>query len=246
MDTNQQDRDVIEINLIELARELWSKKVVIILAAVALGMAVLLFSKIFVTPQYESTTKFYVLAKQDSSMVTNGDLQASTLLTKDYAELIKSRQVTESVISQLNLDMKHEDLLNKLSVTTPADTRIVTISVMDEDPYRASEIANAVRDAAAKQIQNVMNTEAVNMVEQANIPDNPVSPRTKRNGAIGAVMGAFATIAVILIIFLTNDTIKTSEDVERYLNLSTLGVIPLAEGDSKTKKKMKNKKVRRK
>ncbi|HIU76149.1 MAG TPA: protein-tyrosine kinase [Candidatus Pelethocola excrementipullorum] len=236
MDTNQQDRDVIEINLLELARELWSKKGVIILAAAALGMAILLFSKLFITPQYESTTKFYVLAKQDSSMVTSGDLQASTLLTKDYAELIKSRQVTESVISQLNLDMKHEDLLGKLTIATPADTRIVTISVKDEDPYRASEIANAVREAAAEQIQKAMNTEAVNMVEQANIPDNPVSPRATRNGAIGGVLGAFAAIAIILIIFLTNDTIKTSEDVERYLQLSTLGVIPLAEGDSKAKK----------
>lgn len=245
MDTNQQDSDVIEINLLELVRELWSKKGVIILAAASIGLAIILYSKLFVTPQYESTTKFLVLAKQDGSIVTNGDLQASTLLTKDYAELIKSRQVTESVISQLNLDMTHEELLNKLSVTTPTDTRIVTISVSDADPYRASEMADAVRDAAAKQIQNVMNTEAVNMVDQANIPVNPISPRTIRNGAIGAVLGAFAAVAVILIIFLTNDTIKTSEDVERYLHLSTLGVIPLAEGDSKMKKKKKNKRVRR-
>ena len=80
---------------------------------------------LLITPKYESTTKIVVLSKQDSSTLTNQDIQTSTSLTKDYAELIKSRTVTEGVIAQLNLDMTHEKLLKKLSVDTPTDTRVV-------------------------------------------------------------------------------------------------------------------------
>lgn len=248
METNQQNQDEIEIDLLELLRVLWSKIGYVILAALALGLLMVLVSKVFMKPQYESTTKMYVLSKQDSnsSTVTSGDLQASSLLTKDYAELIQSRQVIETVIAQLNLDLTYEQLLGKLTVTTQNDTRILSITVKDGDPYLASQMADAIREAASEHIQNVMNTEAVNVVDKANIPDKPVSPSIKKNGLIGAVAGAFIAIVVITIVYLTNDTIQTSEDVERYLGVSTLGMIPLAEGQKKSKKKNKNGRGRKK
>ena len=234
METNQQNQDEIEIDLLELLRVLWSKIGYVILAALALGLLMVLVSKVFMKPQYESTTKMYVLSKQDSSStVTSGDLQASSLLTKDYAELIQSRQVVETVIAQLNLDLTYEEFLNKITVTTQNDTRILSITVKDEDPYVASQMADAIRVAASDHIQNVMNTEA-------NIPDEPVSPSIKKNGLIGAIAGAFIAIVIIIIVYLTNDTIQTSEDVERYLGVSTLGIIPLAEGQKKSKKKNGN------
>ena len=234
METNQQNQDEIEIDLLELLRVLCSKIGYVILAALALGLLMVLVSKVLMKPQYESTTKMYVLSKQDSSnTVTSGDLQASSLLTKDYAELIQSRQVVETVIAQLNLDLTYEQFLNKLTVTTQNDTRILSITVKDEDPYMASQIADAIRVAAADHIQNVMNTEAVNVVDEANIPDEPVSPSIKKNGLIGAVAGAFIAIIVIIVVYLTNDTIQTSEDVERYLGVSTLGIIPIREGQKK-------------
>ena len=223
METNQQNQDEIEIDLLELLRVLCSKIGYVILAALALGLLMVLVSKVLMKPQYESTTKMYVLSKQDSSnTVTSGDLQASSLLTKDYAELIQSRQVVETVIAQLNLDLTYERFLNKLTVTTQNDTRILSITVKDED------------------------IEAVNVVDEANIPDEPVSPSIKKNGLIGAVAGAFIAIIVIIVVYLTNDTIQTSEDVERYLGVSTLGIIPIREGQKKNKKKNKNGRGRKK
>ena len=189
----------------------------------------------------ESTTKIVVLSKQDSNTLTNQDIQTSTSLTKDYAELIKSRTVTEGVIAQLNLDMTHEELLKKLSVDTPTDTRVVSITVTDTDPYTAAEIANAVRDIASKHIQQVMDIKAVNVVETANIPDEPSSPSVPKNGVIGGLFGVLLAAAIVIIVYLTNDTVKTPEDVEKYLGLSVLGTIPYS---SKMGKKSKKKKKR--
>ena len=188
----------------------------------------------------------YVLAKESSDTVTSSDLQASTLMTKDYAELIQSRQVTETVIAQLGLDMSHEDLLGKMEVTIATDTRVIKIAVRDPDPYQAAKIADAVREVASEHIKNVMDAGGVNTVEKANIPEAKSSPSIGKNGIIGAFIGALIAIGVILVTFLTNDTIKNSDDVERYLQLSTLGVVPLAEGQVKGKRKSKNGKNRRK
>ena len=192
---------------------------------------------LFITPKYESTTKIMVLNKQDNNTLTSADMQTSTQLTKDYAELIQSRTVLEGVIAQLNLDMTYKEMLNKVSVETSSDSRIVSISVTDEDPYTASEIANAVRDMAAEHIQSVMDIEAVNVVDTANIPNEKASPSLAKNGVIGGLLGVIIAMAAVIIIYLTNDTIKVEEDVERYLGLSVLGSIPFSEKESRSKKR---------
>lgn len=244
METTQQNNDEMEIDLLELFHVLWSKALVILLSAAAVGLAAMLVTQIFLTPQYQSTTKMYILTQQNNDTVTSSDLQASEQLTQDCAEMIQSRQVAESVISQLGLDLTAGGLLEKVTVTTSVDTRIVTIDVQDEDPYLARDIANALRRIAADTIQDVMNIEAANVFEEANIPEEPVSPSEIKNTLIGVFLGFVIALAAVIISYLTNDTIRTSEEVERYLHLSTLGIIPLAEGEVKNKKKNKAKRRR--
>ena len=235
------NNDEIEIDLGEVFHLVISKLGVIILSGILLGVLSIIGTMLFITPKYESTTKIMVLNKQDNNTLTSADMQTSTQLTKDYAELIQSRTVLEGVIAQLNLDMTYKKMLNKVSVETSSDSRIVSISVTDEDPYTASEIANAVRDMAAEHIQSVMDIEAVNVVDTANIPNEKASPSLAKNGVIGGLLGVIIAMAAVIIIYLTNDTIKVEEDVERYLGLSVLGSIPFSEKESRSKNKKSRK-----
>lgn len=235
------NNDEIEIDLGEVFHLVISKLGVIILSGILLGVLSIIGTMLFITPKYESTTKIMVLNKQDNNTLTSADMQTSTQLTKDYAELIQSRTVLEGVIAQLNLDMTYKEMLNKVSVETSSDSRIVSISVTDEDPYTASEIANAVRDMATEHIQSVMDIEAVNVVDTANIPNEKASPSLAKNGVIGGLLGVIIAMAAVIIIYLTNDTIKVEEDVERYLGLSVLGSIPFSEKESRSKKKKSRK-----
>lgn len=234
---NLQDNTDIEIEVLELFHVLLNKFWIILLAGIIAALAFVGGTILFITPQYQSTTKMYVLSKQDNNTITQQDMQTSLSLTKDYAELIKSRTVTEGVIAQLNLDLTHEQLLGKVSVDSATDTRILSITVTDPDPYEACKIANAIRDVAANHIKNVMDIDAVNVVETANIPDQKSSPNISKNGVIGGLLGVLLSVAIILIAYISNDTIKTQEDVERYLGLSMLGTIPLTAADRKNKKK---------
>ena len=235
------NNDEIELDLGEVFHLVISKLGVIILSGILLGVLSIIGTMLFITPKYESTTKIMVLNKQDNNTLTSADMQTSTQLTKDYAELIQSRTVLEGVLAQLNLDMTYKEMLNKVSVETSSDSRIVSISVTDEDPYTASEIANAVRDMAAEHIQSVMDIEAVNVVDTANIPNEKASPSLAKNGVIGGLLGVIIAMAAVIIIYLTNDTIKVEEDVERYLGLSVLGSIPFSEKESRSKKKKSRK-----
>lgn len=230
-DTNEMEIDLREIFGL-LIRKIW----IILLSGLTLALIAIVYTMFLVTPMYESTTRMYVLNKQDSGTLTNQDMQTSLSLTQDYVELIKSRTVMEGVIARLDLDLTSEQLLSKISVASQADTRIITISVQDADPYEASEIANAVREVSAGHIQQVMDIEAVNVVDTANIPDEKVSPSLSRNALLGGLLGVVAAAGIIVLVYLLNDTIKTSEDVEKYLNLSVLGAIPLMETEKKSRK----------
>ena len=226
----EKHNDEIEIDLLEIIHILFRKFWLILGAGLFAAVICLVISKFILTPTYESTTKIYILNKSDSTTVTYSDVQMGTQLTKDYAELINSRYVLEKVIDRLSLvDMEYADLLKKVSVNTPTDTRIVSITVEHTDPVQAKEIADCIREVAGEHIQNVMDIDAVNVVESANLP-------TKKAGPSVAKWTIFGGIAIILVVYLLDDTIKCSEDVEKYLGLSTLALIPIAKEEENTKK----------
>ena len=219
----------LEVNVGELIFVLLRRWWIILLCGIVAATAFLIGTKVLITPKYQSVTKIFVLSQQDVNYLTSTDIQLSSYLTKDYAELIKSRTVAQEVIKRLDLDMSPDTLMSQVSVQTKSDTRIVTIIVLNEDPELAQELANVIREVSAKQIVDVMGVEAVNMVDEANLPVSPSSPNVSKNMLMGAAWGFLLAIAVILIRYLLNDTIKNDEDVERYLNLNVLASIPNVE-----------------
>lgn len=231
----EKDNDI-EINLAEIISVLLRKAWLIILVGLIFAMLAVFGTHLFVTPKFQSTTKIYVLSKQSQESVTSNDLQVSTLLMQDYIQVIKSRTVMESVISRLNLDMKYEELLHKIDVSSTSETRIIEITAIDDDPYRARDIADTVSEISTEHIKNVMNSEAVNVVDKANVPDTEFTSPTKKYAVIAGLMGCMIVILIIVIRCLLDDTIKSSEDVEKYLGLSTLAMIPATKQENETKK----------
>ena len=233
MDEKKQNNGV-EVDLVEMLvffLRRWYAFLIAVVAAAVLGLA---FCRFFVTPQYRSTTKIYI-----STEMTIGGFQLSSQLVKDYEELICTRTVLEEVIEACNLNMSYGALKNKITVSNSTGTRIISITVEDPSPEKAQEIARAVQRIAAEHIQEVTTVETVTLADDANLPTSPSSPSYKRWGVISAAVGFLAVLAVLVIRFLLDDTVKTEEDVEKYLGLSVLAVVPLTEGKKQGNQKKK-------
>lgn len=198
---------------------------IIMLTGIMTGLCAFLLVKCFVAPTFESTTKMYVLNRQDRSLVTSQDMQISESLTRDYVELIQSRTVIENVITQMKLGISYEKMLKRLEISTREDTRIISITVEDTDPYMAKDIADRIREVSAEHIKAVMDIATVNVVEDANIPQRATGPNLKKAMMFGGVLGVLLSVAIILLCYFLNDTVKTAEDVERYLGLNVLGEV---------------------
>ena len=233
----QSKDDVIEIDLQELIGLLIHWLWLLILCGLVTGIAGFLICKLTITPQYESTTRIFILNRANEQNVTYSDLQTSTQLTKNYTPLIKSRDVMERVIETLGLNTTFEGLSGRVKVSTVNDTNLIAITVTDPDPQMAQLIATEVREEARKHIKEVMEIQAANVETEANLPKRPSGPSAKKWAMIGALLGVFACAAILVIQYLLDDSIKSAEDVERYLGLSTLAMIPVAEQNDKHKKK---------
>ena len=239
--------DELTIDLAELFGVLWHWIWLILLVALLLGGAAYAFSKFVIPEEFQSTTKIYVLDKESGSggQSTYTDLQVGSQLTKDYAELITSRTVIEKVIADNHLESVYDykEFLKKVEVNTPTDTRIVSITVTDTNPALAQALADDIRVEASDLIINTMQINAVNTYEAANLPTEKSAPSCSKWALIGALLGALLVGGTVTLQYILDDTIKTSEDIEQYLGLSTLALIPLDEniGGAEKGKKKKNK-----
>ena len=222
------EQEKFEIDVFQLVKVLWKRKFLIVLAALVAGLAAFAYSSFMIKPQYASTTRIYVVNRNqaDKPGLTNQDLQAGAYLVKDYREIILSQDVLEKVVADQKLTMDSKTLGRKVSVTVPAETRIVSISVRDGNPEEASRIANALREVAAQKIISVTRVSDVTTLEEARPATSPSSPNIRRNTMMATIAGVGFVTIIVLLVELLDDRVKRPEDIEEVMHLSLLGVIP--------------------
>ena len=219
------EQNMMEIDVFQLLKILWKRKFLIALVAIVTGVVAFAYSSFIVKPEYTSTTRIYVVNRNQPGL-TNQDLQAGSYLVKDYREIILSQDVLEKVATDLQLELPPKGLASKIKVTVPADTRIVSISVTDRAPEEASRIANSLREVAAQKIISVTRVSDVTTLEEARPATSPSSPNIRRNTMIGFLAGAVVMIVAVLLIELLDTRVKRPEDVEDVMQIALLGVVP--------------------
>ncbi|MDY2590249.1 MAG: Wzz/FepE/Etk N-terminal domain-containing protein [Agathobacter sp.] len=245
MENNNFDADnEIEIDLKDLLLELlanWKWIFVALILAGGIGFSVSYF---LMTPKYESTAKLYVLSKS-TSITSLADIQTGTSLTNDYMVVVKDRPVIDQVIKNLGLNETYASLQRKVSLNNPTNSRILEITVTDENPERAKVIADEIADVASAFIAEKMKQDPPTIEQYGYSDGMPVSPNIVKNTVVGAMFGAIVAMAVIIISYLFNDTVMSTEDIERKLGLNVLGTLPLEEveydGEQRRGKKKKRK-----
>ncbi|MDR2044358.1 MAG: protein-tyrosine kinase [Clostridium sp.] len=233
--------DAIEIDLQGLFRLLLLKVRAICFFTAFTGAAAFAASAFLIAPEYESTTSIYIiLDKGTDSMLTYSDTQLAAQLAKDYEKLITSRHVVEQVIGFFGMEEGYGSFVKRMAVTNEPDTRIINITISDQDPALARDLADKIRDMAAEHIRSVTDVEAVNVVDEASLPLEPAEPSVPLWTAAGALAGFLFSVGMVVVRFLLDDTIKSAEDVERYLGMGTLALVP----DSRPADKEKSRKKR--
>lgn len=231
----------VEIDLLEILRALKKKILVILIVGLIGGCIGGAYTQLFMTPVYSSTSSILVLSKE-TTLTSLADLQLGASLTSDYTVLIKSSPVLEQVIKNLKLDMTAEQLRQNVAINNPTDTRILEITVSDTDPEMAKEIVDEIADVSSSYIGDKMEVIPPKVIEVGKIATKRTSPSVTKNAAMGLLLGIIACAAIVTVFAVMDDTMKTEEDVEKYLGVSVLAKIPDRKDYINMKNKKKNKK----
>lgn len=232
------------IDLLELFYVLKKKILLILMAALIGGCVAGVYTQFFMTPVYSSMSSILVLSKE-TTLTSLADLQLGASLTSDYTVLIKSTPVLEQVIENLNLDTTVEELKNQISINNPTDTRILEITVQDTDAGMAKKVVDEIANVSSDYIGDKMEVVPPKVIEVGKIATVRTSPSVKKNIMLGFLLGFVACAGIIVVYAVMDDTIKTEEDIEKYLGISVLAKVPDRKDFVNVKSKKNKKKSHR-
>lgn len=229
---NQEDQEI-EIDLREIAGLLFSRLWILILSGIAVGVIAGAVTRITYVPMYTSTSELFIVGNTGGFSISSlADLQIGSQLTQDYMELMESRPVIEQMLVSCSaVDMTYEEVLESgmIKLENPNDTRCLKISATTEEPELSKQIVNSLTEIGRKRIAEVMSTREPNIAYEGIDGSLSEGSHFIRNIVLGFMAGAFVAGFILVVTYLMDDTIKSSEDLEKYLGLNTLGTIPLAD-----------------
>jgi capsular polysaccharide biosynthesis protein len=82
-------------------------------------------------------------------------------------------------------------------------------------------------------VLQIVGVENIRILDQALVPQSPISPNVLLNAVIGGMLGFFISLFVIILMFLMNDTIMNEDDIEKLIGVSVLGDIPEFKGEAR-------------
>lgn len=180
-------------------------------------------------PVYESGITLYVINKNLDSkkLLEYDDILVTQQLIKEYRDIIKSKSITKAVIEKLNLvDLNEEELAKKIKVNLKNDTRIFEIKVRDTSNVRAKAIVDTVNNIFQERVKALMKFEALDVVDEAEIPLKPISPKPLANMLIAYFTSLFLTISAVFMMEYFDDRLESVEDIEALLDINVIGIIP--------------------
>lgn len=215
-----------EIDLKELYEYFKSKIIWVIITVLVVLVIGNIYANFIRVPMYRSSTSVVLVSENQNETYNNNDIQLNKNLVGTYTEIIKSRKVLNKVINNMGLEYKVTELTKNVSVDAIQNTEVIRISVKDKDADLATQIANEIANVFITEIQKIYNLNNVSIVDKAVKASKPYNVNYIKDNIIFIAIGLVLSSGIIFISFYFDTTIKTSEDIEKKLGLTVMGVVP--------------------
>lgn len=210
--------------LFEALKKRWLMIVSITLIATIISAALSFF---VIKPQYEASTKVFIgKDESDKQGYNQNDVLMYQKLMKTYSEAIKTRDLVSRGLNKTSFDLKPEKVLSNLTVTSVADTQILQIKYKSNNPEEAMVVIEKIADEFIKTSKELVPNGNIKIIEEVQLPENPVSPNKKMNIAIAFLLGLMVSIGLAFLLEFLDNTFKSKEQLERELDIPVIGLIP--------------------
>ncbi len=213
-----------------------------IIAGLILGGAVGIISKKLIAPTYSAKSAMYIASASDS-VLKLADLEVGSSMTGDYIYLITSRPFITEMKTRLGLsDYTYAQLKSMISVVNPSGTHVIEISAVCDDAKMAADMANALAEVSVSKIADIMESSNPKITEYSQTVGYQVGPNSTRNAVLSFLLGMILYFVIAYLSNVSDDTVKSIEDIDSILELNVLGMVNTAPNEKGQKKNSHRKK----
>lgn len=223
---NEMEEQVISLSeIFKAIKKRWIMIVAITLTATIISGVISFF---VIDPVYEASTKVFV-GKEESEDATynNSDINMYQQLLQTYAQAIKTKDLVGRAINGLNYsELETKDILEELTVNPITSTQILEIKYKSKNPNEAKDVLKNITDEFIITAKDLVPNGNVRVIEEVELPEEPVSPNKKINIAIAFLLGFMVSIGLVFLLEYLDNTYKNKEQLEKELGIPVLGAIP--------------------
>lgn len=216
------------LTLIEIVRMMMKRWWIILISCLVGGALFFSYNNYLVIPSYTSLGSLYVNNIRDkmSENVNMADMATSQMLVFTYVELLQSKTFMSNVAEKSGLGYDGDEIARMVSMVPKNETEIMEIRAVAHDPREAQIIVNTILTNASAEIDRIIKSGSVEIIDYGNLPEHPSSPQVRLNTMMGAVFGAVVAMGIILLLELLDNRIKDEEDLTKQHKYPILGNIP--------------------
>ncbi len=223
---NEMEEQVISISeIFEAIKKRW-----IIIVAITLTATIIsgIISFFVIDPVYEASTKVFVGKEEnDNAAYNSSEINMYQQLLQTYAQAIKTKDLVNRAISGLKYDgLEARNVVESLTVNPISNTQILQIKYQSKDPNEAKDVLKSVTDEFIVTAKELVPNGNVRVIEEVELPQNPVSPNKKMNIAIAFLVGLMVSVGLVFLLEYLDNTYKNKEQLEKDLGIPVLGAIP--------------------
>lgn len=230
-----------EINIRDFLNYLKKYVLVIVAVALVLIIGVFIYDKSIKKPLYTTYTTI-ILTKsnetQTGTTITQNDILLNQKLVETYSKIIKSKLVLEQVISETGVTYTAEELSENVSVEAYENTEMLKISVTDQDPELAANIANSIAQVFSGEIAKIYQINNISVVDVAVTPEEVSNNTLKRDLLLALFVSIFGTIGVVFVVYYFDDTVKLTDDLEEEIGMPVVAKVFKSDIGSKNNRKV--------
>lgn len=213
--------------ILEVLKKRWKMILIITLLATLVSGLVSFF---LISPKYEASTKLFIGKEVGAEKgYDQSEIAMYQKLMKTYSEAIKTRDLVGRAIKSANSNLTEDEVLEKLTVVTVADTQILQIKIDDKDPNMAATMVQAITNEFVTTSKVLVPNGNIKVIESVKVPEIPVSPNKKMNIAIAFLLGLMVSVGISFLLEFLDNTYKNREQLENELGIPVIGTIPNTE-----------------